>query len=102
MRFLMTIGGVASLGLAVLLCLPFGRLVWQEISLRRSARKTSFEDLVSGQYSHHGSPSEMIISVGPLTLSGWRLWAAAGGLVAIGFLFGWLGAYALLSREPGS
>jgi len=98
----MTIGGVVSLGLAVVLCLPLGYLGWQEISLRRSAGKTSVADLVSGNYSHHTSPSEMIISVGPLTLSGWRLWAVAGGLVVVGLLFGWLGAYALLSRESGS
>ena len=102
MRFILTIGGLASLGLAVLLCLPLGYLAWQEISLRQRARKTSFADLVSGNYSHHTAPSEVVISVGRLTLSGWQLWAAAGGLVVVGVLFAWLGVYALLSRGSGS
>ena len=102
MRFLMTIGGIGSLGLAVLLCLPLGSLAWQEISFRRSVRKTSFADLVAGNYAHKTSPSEMIVSVGPLTLSGWRLWVTAGGLAAVGALFACLGVYALSSRESGS
>ena len=102
MRLLMTIGGVGSLVLAVLLCLPLGSLAWQEVSFRRSARKTTFADLVSGSYPHHSSPSEMIVSVGPLTLSGWQLWAAAGGVAAIGALFARLGVYVLSSRELGS
>src|SRR5208337_4681936 len=37
MRFLTTIGGIASLGLAILLCLPLGYLAHQEISLEPMA-----------------------------------------------------------------
>jgi hypothetical protein len=44
----------------------------------------------------------MIISVGPLTLSGWRLWAVAGGLMVVGLLFASLGVYALSSRGSAS
>jgi hypothetical protein len=102
MRLFMTIGGIGSLGLAVLLCLPLGSLTWQEISFGRSARKTTVADLVSGNYPNHSSPSEMIVSVGPLTLSGWQIWAAAGGIAVVGVLFACLGVYVLSSRESGS
>ena len=98
MRILVTIGRIASLGLAVALCAPAVLLIRQEIICPRTARSTSFADLVSGSYSHHANPSEMLVSVGPLTLSGWQLWVAAGILVLAGLLFAWLGVHAILSR----
>ena len=102
MRILTVIGGIGSIGLAVALCIPVVLLVRQEVVCRRSARNTSLADLVAGSYSHHTNPSELLVSFGRLTFSGWRLWAAVAVLLVIAILFAWLGAYALLPRKSGS
>ena len=73
-----------------------------KMTVRRDAARTSFAHLVAGRHPRRHSPSEMIISVGPLTLSGWRLWAVAGGLMVVGLLFASLGVYALSSRGSAS
>ena len=100
MRFLMTVAGFASLGVAVVLCFPYGSLAWQETAFRRRVRNTSFEDLVTGKHTErqYHPVSETIVSVGPVTLSGWRLWAVAGGLALLGVLIAYFGVYALSSR----
>ena len=102
MRILVSVGGILSLMLAVAFCAPVVVLVRQDIICRRAARNVTFTDVVSGTYPHNPNPRELAVSVGPVTLFGWRLWAAVGILALVGILFAGLGVYALLFQKSGS
>jgi hypothetical protein len=92
MRILQLFGGIASLGLAGLLCIPAVFVAWQAVSSPRGGATPGSLP----QSTHH---TDFILSVGSLTLTGWHMWLFLGGLAAAGVLLAILGIYALVSRE---
>jgi hypothetical protein len=86
MHFLTIIGGIVSLALGVVLCIPVGYIGWLRISVPKGT---------SGNVHLH-------VSFLRLKLTGWQVWAFVSGVAVVGALLLLLGFYALLLRNSGS
>lgn len=78
MNILRIIGGIVSLTLGILLCVPGGFLVW------KSFPHTDFI---------------LSINFGAATLSGWQMWSVVVGLGVVGLLCLLLGFYLMFSTK---
>ena len=86
MRVFEIIGGILSLGLAVLLCVPVATVGW-----------AAFSSLTSGASVH----ADFILSFGTLRVDGWQMWLLLVGLALVAAVLAMLGIYVLSSREDG-
>ena len=93
MKILRIFGGILSLVLGILLCVPLCALVWQHLSVQRGSG--SLIPNIDSQYAVISG-----ISVGNMTFTGWHMWGLVGGTAFVGILCLVLGFNLILIKEP--